>query len=423
MPSIIVMYSTRDKNVVEQRLAPILRNAATTVKYCPVESYNGGTISEANWYVVVLSANLNGPCRPINRIMESFPNRVIPVTLGNCYPATVHPRFDFLNPIDFSSDPAIERLSHEWKRNGLDRQHASLNIFMFLSLKGGVAKTTNAVAVAECLADAGNRVLLIDTDHQCGASALLLDDERVLELEERKKTLADLFHTMLSDDFVPQNLNRFIIRNASNIGQGMPNLSVITCSLRIEDFWFNLSKARREQKAPDDWRRFLFNTQAKKVKAWLAREFDYVLIDCPPSVCWQVRFFLKIAHAFIVPTIPDRLSVRGAEYLMTRIHNLGLKKIQPMGTLWSIYRSENSVHRDTIAKRDVQPGTIPQPFETVIPNATAITRSTLEERFPASFSAKYERNFAKIYRQLCSEITSRAYDFAQEKEPVVQEVV
>ncbi len=37
----------------------------------------------------------------------------------------------------------------------------------FLNLKGGLAKTTKAVAVAECLADSGYRTLLIDADHQC----------------------------------------------------------------------------------------------------------------------------------------------------------------------------------------------------------------------------------------------------------------
>ena len=46
-------------------------------------------------------------------------------------------------------------------------------IIMFSNLKGGVAKTTNAVAVAECLAWRGHKTLVIDADHQCTASELL----------------------------------------------------------------------------------------------------------------------------------------------------------------------------------------------------------------------------------------------------------
>lgn len=43
-------------------------------------------------------------------------------------------------------------------------------VILFPNLKGGVAKTTNAVAVAECLASQGKRTLVIDADHQCTAS-------------------------------------------------------------------------------------------------------------------------------------------------------------------------------------------------------------------------------------------------------------
>ena len=39
-------------------------------------------------------------------------------------------------------------------------------IVLLVNLKGGVAKTTNAVAIAECLASEGHRTLLIDADHQ-----------------------------------------------------------------------------------------------------------------------------------------------------------------------------------------------------------------------------------------------------------------
>ena len=53
-----------------------------------------------------------------------------------------------------------------------------MSILLFVNLKGGVAKTTNAVAVAECLADSGYRTLLIDADHQCMSGELLLESEQ-----------------------------------------------------------------------------------------------------------------------------------------------------------------------------------------------------------------------------------------------------
>ncbi len=54
-----------------------------------------------------------------------------------------------------------------------------MSIMLFVNLKGGVAKTANAVAVAECLAESGYRTLLIDADHQCMAGELLIGEERL----------------------------------------------------------------------------------------------------------------------------------------------------------------------------------------------------------------------------------------------------
>jgi chromosome partitioning protein len=74
-------------------------------------------------------------------------------------------------------------------------------IISFINLKGGVAKTTNAVAVAECLATSGYRTLLIDADHQCSASEMLLGMRRLMGSEKRGATLHDLLRDMLRDDF------------------------------------------------------------------------------------------------------------------------------------------------------------------------------------------------------------------------------
>jgi hypothetical protein len=94
---------------------------------------------------------------------------------------------------------------------------------------------------------------------------------------------------------------------------------------------------------------------------------------------------------------------------MTRIHNLGLKKIHPLATLWSIYREENAIHKNTVAKGIGSNGAapaLPKPFATIIPNATAITRATEQGKHPKSFSDKYESKFAHLYRELCLESSS-----------------
>src|SRR3954452_22488799 len=93
------------------------------------------------------------------------------------------------------------------------RREAPMSIILLLNLKGGVAKTTSAVAIAECLAESGYRTLLIDADHQSMSGELLLGEERLLKLDHRRKTLHDLLAAMLDDEFSADQLPYFVMGN------------------------------------------------------------------------------------------------------------------------------------------------------------------------------------------------------------------
>ena len=106
----------------------------------------------------------------------------------------------------------------------------------------------------------------------------------------------------------------------------------------------------------------------------LSKAYDFTIIDCPPSVALQVIFFLPIADSFIVPSVPDRLSVRGSMWLLDRIRRIGVKT-PALGTLWSLYRQQNPMHKRVVeaASQGRKPyDQLPPPFRTVIPNAAAI---------------------------------------------------
>lgn len=285
-----------------------------------------------------------------------------------------------------------------------------MSILMFLNLKGGVAKTTNAVAVAECLADAGHRVLVIDADHQCMAGELLLGEDKLLSCDHRQVTLHDMLAAMLDDEFDAEQVADYVVENVSNIGGGLPALSLIPCSVRIDDFSTNMAKARRGYNSTDEFYATL-RKRRQAVRKFLHRNYDFTIIDCPPSVTLQVKLFLTVADFYILPTVPDRLSVRGSLWLLDRIRRLGVRRIQGLGTLWSLYRKQNAMHDrmiEAVARGREPMNRLPQPFETIIPNAAAIAETTEPERVPHSFSAKYTTKFAKIYRSLCEEIVQRS---------------
>jgi chromosome partitioning protein len=284
-----------------------------------------------------------------------------------------------------------------------------MSILLFVNLKGGVAKTTNAVAVAECLADSGYRTLLIDADHQCMSGELLLGEGRLLKCESKKITLHDMMAAMLDDEFKAEQLPYYIVKNVSDIGGGLPNLSVIPCSIRIDDFSTNMAKARRGHRSNDEFLA-MFRKRRAVLRRWLEANYDFTIVDCPPSIAIQVKTFLEVGDSFIVPAIPDRLSVRGSLYLLDRIRRMGIK-IERLGTLWSLFRKQNQMHCNIIeaTEKGLDPyGQMPKPFETVIPNASKIAEATEPGRNPKNFNAKYTPEFAKLYRSLCWEIVQRS---------------
>lgn len=291
-----------------------------------------------------------------------------------------------------------------------------MSILLFVNLKGGVAKTTNAVAVAECLADAGYRTLVIDADHQCMAGELLLGESRLLQCDRRRLTLHDLLSAMLDDEFTDAQFPPYIVPGASDINGGLPKLSVLPCSIRIDDFQTNMAKARHGYKSTDEFNA-IYARRRGIMRKWLKANYDFTIIDCPPSFALQVKVFLTVADSYIVPSIPDRLSVRGSAFLMDRIRRTGVK-ISGLGTLWSLYREQNAMHRKIVAdaRRGVEPYTfLPRPFETIIPNASAISATTEPNGKPSSFVAKYTKAFAKDYQSLCEEIIQRCQWQASEQ--------
>jgi chromosome partitioning protein len=288
-----------------------------------------------------------------------------------------------------------------------------MSIIMLINLKGGVAKTTSAVAIAECLASQGHRTLMIDADHQCMAGELLLGDAGQAEAERKKHTLHDLLADMLDADFKVGSFPGYVRKRASDIGGGLEKLSVLPCSIRMDDFVSNMAKARRGYNTTDEFIRSLASRK-KQMRKWLKANYNFTIIDCPPSLAMQVKILLAVADRYIVPCIPDRLSVRGSLFLLDRVRKRGFK-IAGVGTLWSLYRVQNPLHCKIIeqAKRGSAPfDQLPKPFETVIPNAAKIAEATEPGQRPKTFRQKYSPQFAKLFEALCGEIVRRV-----EREP------
>lgn len=281
-------------------------------------------------------------------------------------------------------------------------------MILMLNLKGGVAKTTNTIAIAETLAARGKKVLVVDADHQYTASELLLTEAGISFMEDKKRTLHDLFREMLNEDFSPKRFDHFKGRGATNIKEIKDLIDCIPASPRIDELQTNLAKARRGFMEPE---KFLDRIKRKinSFHNWCELNYHYTLVDCPPSIATQVRFMLGCGDYYISPSVPDRLSVRGTDYLVRRIRKRKNTKIKPLGTLWSMVR-QIYTHKSTM--QDAKQGTlqhsmIPVPFMTVIPNTEDIAKIMNFEGDYNTYKQKYGTKTARIYNQLSDEIERR----------------
>lgn len=275
-------------------------------------------------------------------------------------------------------------------------------VIMLINLKGGVAKTTTSVAVAECLARMNYRTLVIDADHQSMSGEMLLGENRQLMCERNKHTLHDLMAAMYYDpEFTPAQFSGHVALKASNIAGGLDKLSVLPCSIRIDDFETNMRKSRRASLVAGPNGKSVLSHRRAQMKKWLGDKYDFTIVDCPPSLAFQVKFLLGIADGYIIPCIPDRLSLRGALYLAERIRGYGYK-LPAVGLLWSLCLTKNNMHRHYMANPDAR---LPTPFETTIPNASGIL-GTSAAGSHKSFSAKYGA-FSPTFKSLCLEIIQR----------------
>ena len=134
---------------------------------------------------------------------------------------------------------------------------AGPKIVAIANQKGGVGKTTTTINLAAALAEAGKRILVVDLDPQGNASTGL-----GIEVEDREFTTYDL----LLDDSLPQD----VIQRTETDGLLIVPATVDLSSADIELF-------------SNEKRSFLLH-DALRQPAMDQFEFDYILIDCPPSL-------------------------------------------------------------------------------------------------------------------------------------------
>jgi chromosome partitioning protein len=281
-------------------------------------------------------------------------------------------------------------------------------VISFINLKGGVGKTTSAVAVAEFLAEEHHKnVLMIDLDPQTNATTALISEQDWEQRDANGQTLCQLFRDKLHRTNV-FDIQQAIVRRVSNLHGGVDRLALLPSSLGLIELQDQLALIPGGN---------LYAMSPVEVLAGALRpvldEFDYVLIDCPPNLGIITLNGIAISTGYVIPVIPDILSTYGVPQILDRIATFAQTKgitVPAKGIIVSKFRAQSTLHGSKLdqLRRDAAAGKLPPVFETVIPEAAQIAESadfsshvsTLRQKY--GYGNNYER-----YASLAQEFVRR----------------
>lgn len=248
------------------------------------------------------------------------------------------------------------------------------HIYALVNQKGGVGKTTTAINLGAYLTQLGQRVLIVDVDPQANATASLGVDHKQLEMS---------IYDALIADYPPAEI---VLKNRKL------DLSLLPSSTDLAGAQVEMTQLPNREKL------------LERVLQELQNHYDYLLIDCPPSLGLLTLNGLVAAKAgVIIPVQCEYLALEGLTQLMQtleRVRNNLFPGLTIRGMVLTMFDARTNLSRDVVD--EVRRHFPDRVFRSIIPRSIRLAEAP-SHGLPISIYAP-ESTGALAYRGLAKEL-------------------
>ena len=250
-------------------------------------------------------------------------------------------------------------------------------IIAIANQKGGVGKTTTAINLSACLAEAGKKVLVIDLDPQGNTTSGV-----GLDKEELTNTVYELM------------LDECTIRESMYSIEGIEGLKLIPSDV-------NLAGAEIELLGINE-KEYILKNEVDYIKD----DYDFVIIDCPPSLNMLTINAMTTADSVLVPIQCEYYALEGISQLM---HTIDLvqerlnENLKIDGVVFTMYDSRTNLSSDVVDT--VKENLNAYVYQTIIPRNVRLAEAPSHGLPINIYDGKSAG--AESYRNLAKEVISR----------------